>query len=424
MILKRIMWGVFGILLVGSSAEAFAPINFLTPHNRALILPEAPKTAFHVGTSVECGARKTGLSWDGTRANVLQLYDATQGFLAMLQNPQGQVANNTAAVLPALAPAYGGLPVDDGVRGHLRFTGEAERADVNFFVRYRVPLPSNNSVFFSAYFPFVYQGMNSVTIQDMTKQLSAGDMRLRDRIATLKDDVKSWGELDLGGWHKTSFGDIVLMLDWTGKYQQQNKLIKVLFVGARGGLVAPSGYQKSVDKIVSGAAGNDGALGLPLGVGIGLTLRNNITMGCEADCLYLCDKNKVRRMKTNVYQTEFLLLNKGMATKKHGLTWELQPYLQAQHVWKNLSARIAYQYVTHAKDTLYSKDILFDGAVINSARSLHAWSIHNAMVDVWYDVARCNSSVLGQIGLFYKLPFYGRGIIDTHTFGGQLAINF
>ena len=206
---------------------------------------------------------------------------------------------------------------------------------------------------------------------------------------------------------------------------------------AKLGVTIPSSQEKDEDRAFSMPLGNDGAWGLPLGLGIDVAFVHNITLGLNAEFLILFDKSRVRRLKTREEQTEFLLLHKGVATKEHGLTWQFHLYFMLRPLtWfssagkksgdDGLWASFDYQFVRHDDDRLNPRSNEFSFAIVNSARSLKEWTIHNLLFRAGYNFANLAKKwpVSPEINLFYKLPVAGKNIIDNHSFGGTIAINF
>jgi hypothetical protein len=201
---------------------------------------------------------------------------------------------------------------------------------------------------------------------------------------------------------------------------------------AKVGASIPTSKEKNEDRAFSMPLGNDGAWGLPVGFGLELDFVHNIKAGLDADFLVLFDKKRTRRLKSDFEQTEILLLNKGVATKEHGLMWQFHLFVQAYHIYKGLSAKFAYQFVKHDDDRLVPSGNDFDFSIVNSANSIKEWTNHNLIFSLNYDLftkrRHCqdeySSSVTPQFHLFYKVAVGGKNVIDTSTIGGQWGIHF
>jgi hypothetical protein len=420
---------------------AFAPVSFFRPEDRALRLPFAQKTGITFRIAAECGCRSSGENINGNRRNVLQLYDDRQTALWMVKNPQGSVLKNlTALYSAALGIAQVGNlhsqnsynNLDDRVRGYQVLTGKYRENDMTLMAGVKIP-NTHGRLSLDIYAPVKYAHISDVELVDQTRTDDIVQPNLHrnsfvhDRItANLKQNLMQWGGLDVSSWRNAGWGDLLVMLDWSKSYTMEMKdLVKEMTVGLRGGISCPTGVKKDVDQALSMAFGNDDAWAFPLGATMEFRLWKALKLGCAVDWLGIHDKRRIRRLKTDVNQTEFLLLNKGHAMKHYGATWNIQPYAQLFHIKDYFSARIAYQYIAHNKDSLSVKyDSGFDNTIINTAHSLQPWRVHNMIFTINYDVALIKNIYNIQCSVFYKLPLKGKGIIDAQTVGGQLAVNF
>jgi len=435
---KRMVFGtiVGGLFLAGlytGSVHAFVHTNFFEPYDAAVKMPELSETSFIVGARLEYGSNSTGRTWDKKDANVLQLHDKTQSALSMLQDAKGDVVDKINTVKTTLDTFSA---TDDGTRGHQKVTGDFDELDATVFARYELPFDAiPGTVAISAHLPIKHKDVDSVKIEDMT---SAENTVPADRItrtyltdaSVFKTNVKEFGGLSLDNWSQTGAGDLVLMLDWNEAYKVRDEYLDYVTIAAKLGVSIPTGKEKDEDQAFAMALGNDGAWGLPFGVGLELDFDWDIKLGVDFDFLVLFDETRTRRLKTNMYQTEFLLLNKGLATKEHGFTWQAHAYLQAFRFFYGLSAKVAYMYTHHDNDKFVSKSDGFDSTIINTAKSLENWDTHNLIFSLNYDgnIGKDGKEddwwCVPQVQLFYKLPVGGKNVIDCHTWGGQIGVSF
>lgn len=420
------------VLAIGLSCmnvQAFAPSNFFRPYDYALRFPFSKKTKFRVGVqSVEYGSRSTGENCDSDRRNILQLCSCTQNAIAMTRNPTTEVLNKMTPPLKAFFDLF----EDNGRDGHIRMSGDFQEVDLNFFASYKLPIseiPGTLAV--SLYVPVIWKKIDDVCCEDLTvfdPVFPDGGRNIKRFITDkLQQNVKDWGCLDICcNWDDTSLGDIALMLEWSNIYHQDKEWLKAVMLYLKGGVLFPTAEEADENIAVSMPLGFDGAWGLPLGFGIELDFKKKVHAGVDVDFFILFDETRNRRMKTHVDQTEFLLLNKGRATKEYGLTWQFHLWAQAYHVFRGLSAKFAYQYIKHDDDRLIPKCNDFDFCLVNSDCRLKEWSVHNLIFMLNYDAFdECKKwKIKPQVSLFYKLPVAGKCIIDTHTIGGQVAVSF
>lgn len=397
---------------------AFAPTNFFPPYDPALFLPQADRCSvpFRVGVNAEYGWARNGRNANSDRANVLQIYDATQALIPMLINAQNPAATNLFLCA--------GQPMDDGVRGHVEFNGRFSQIDVTPFVRYMLPIDMPGDLSVSAALPFRHAKLDRVTFANKTLAITPADLAINTFFDDLNTNVKALGGPDLGNWSNSGLGDLVVMFDWYSDYEQDRDGLENVSLHAKLGVTCPTGLKKDEDRAFSFALGNDGAWGLPFGLGIDIDFKSTIRLGGEAEFLVLFDNSKTRRIKTEIHQTEFLLLNKARATKDYGLSWKFYLYLQSFHFWKGLSLKTAYEYIKHDSDRLTLKSDANSTLIANTAVSLGEWNSHNIIFSMNYDGFGCNWPVQPQLSIFYKLPVGGKAVINCQTVGGQCAINF
>jgi hypothetical protein len=438
--LRKIVIGIS--LFALSSAGAFAPTNFFPPYDPALRLPHAPfGDPLRIGVNVECGSTDQCRNWDGKKENVLRIYECSQSTIAMLENPTCCVqSEELSAIQNNLRVAGGAWRVggvggggvwDDGNRGHILLSGDFAQLDVTPHIRWVLPgkdLPGRFAL--SVSLPIRYAHLHNVRHCDLTGSgkegvLPAWDQAVKDILTSdIENIAKRLGCIDWSDWDATGLGDLVVMFDWWKVFAQNRDSLKDVELHALFGLSCPTGLEKDENKAFSFAFGNDGAWSIPFGIGLDLIFDFHIILGLDAQFEVILDDSKDRRMKTHPYQTEFLLLNKGRATKEHGLTWKFYLYLQAFHFWRGLSLKAAYEYLKHDNDRLSPKTDDFNANIANSARSLEEWNTHNAIFSLNYDFFEEFKRVKPQLSLFYKLPLTGKKVIMPYTFGGQLAFNF
>ncbi len=416
-----------GLTMAIATANAFVPINFFKSYDVNLRHHDAPKgNPFRFGVNLEYGQGHDGRNWDSKKANILQTYEATQAVIPMLIN--GKNADITAAYNHLLV---GGAALDDGTRGHVALTGKLSALETQLHARYELPIsqiPGKLSIGLAL--PVRHANVSDITFKDNTQTLAPADAPIRDRYTTslemLNTKITELGGADLKPWSRTGLGDLVFMVDWNNNYPQEKEGLKNVQLHAKVGVSMPTGVERDIKHAFSMPFGNDGAWGMPFGLGLNLDFNYHIRLGAEAQFDVVFDESKERYMKTDTRQTAFLLLNKGEATMDHGLTWQFNLFLQGYQFWKGLSLKFGYEYLKHDDDRLTPKADTFNASVANSAAWLHEYNLHNLIFQGSWDAAGCceDWGVKPQLVVFYKLPVGGKNIAAFQTFGGQLAICF
>jgi hypothetical protein len=422
---------LLGLLLVSAQAlQAFAPTSLFKPWDPNFRLEPRDKNPFRIGMNVEYSTGNEGRNGESKSANVLQLYEATQATIPMVMNAQNQDAGRLLRALGAAAP---GMPLDDGTRGHVAVTGDYNQLDTTFHARYDLPvhnlIPGHLGL--SVAVPVRHAEVKNVKSTDKTPSLYAVDYAVQNQLstpATLKKLAKDLGGLDLSNWSQTGVGDTAIMFDWSNHYEQDKEGLESVEFLLKLGVSVPTAQSRDEDKAFSLALGNDGAWSMPIGMGLNLDFKHHVRFGGEFELEAIFKHSKTRRMLTEAHQTRFLLLNKGDATLDSGLSWKFNLFLQAFRFYGGLSGKVAYQYFKHDDDRLTPKLNQFDSTIVNSAKWLNEWNMHNVVFQLNWDAGCCQATrnwpVAPQLSLFYKLPITGKNVINPHSFGGQLALNF
>ncbi len=424
---RKINKTLIALLALSSQAMAFAPSNFFKPYDSSLTLHTGckGKQAFKVGANVEYGYDHDGKSWNSKSKNVLKLYEDTQSFMSSLR---GAPAGSPAEVqLHGLTYPV----VDDGTRGQVDINGKFEMLDVSVHGRYELPfkaIPGHLGL--SVMLPIRDARVRVTSYADQTeKDNSPLDGEVADLVGTrafAQQTFKDLGGLDWSNWSKTDVGDLVVMLDWSNRYEQEKDGLKAVELLAKVGVSAPTAAARDEDKAFSVALGNDGAWSLPFGVGLNLDFKHCIRLGADAQFEVIFDHSKDYRMKTKESQTRFMLLNKGRASMDYGFTWKFNLLAQAHKFAYGMSLGLGYQYLKHDDDRLSPQGNAFDASIVNSANWLKEYNTHNLVFKFNWDCTGCCSlkKVSPQLSLFYKLPIDGKNVMLQDTVGGQLAFNF
>ncbi len=411
---------------------AYAPVNFNKPfdvnYRTNLWFVRGEKDnfkKFKVGDIVEYGSTKRSYNSAGDKVDLLSFYHDTQSSLAMARGARAGSDIDLLAqdlVDPIIHAS------DSRVLGRFKIDGEYEELAYTFLTQYNFAFETVPGKFdFSIYLPIRDMKIKDVRWTDQTADDAAGRL-VKDLLTNdIHNNVAILGGLDLGGWSKIGLGDVALMLRWYHDFEQYKRNLKNVRVTGRVGLTLPTGRKKNEDKALSLPFGNDGAVSIPFTVGLDLFFKWKLKGGLELEIIKFLDETKVRRLKTDANQTDFLLLHKGDARKSFGNSWKFNLYAEAEHFFRGLSARIAYQYGKHDDDHLHVQDHNFNNETVNTAQTLQEWNYHNFIFQLSYDFFKeTGESCLlkPQLSLFYKLPVMGRRCITAHTIGGQLTFNF
>ncbi len=432
--MKRMLWLISVLVLGNFSLQGFAPINFFAPDDSIYqIMAWENRAALNhccnFGVNIEYGETRSGRNWDRERKNILQLYDATQATIPMLM---GQGPNHPATeLLHDLDAVCPGQLDDDGILGHISLcSAEFTGLDVTLQGRYRLPISAEYGHFsLFAALPIRSFEVSGIGFSADRRSGNPMDPIVYDRLSSpdnLSALLKELCGPSLSRWSKTGLGDLFLQLGWQMSFYQTRDYLKRVDIMLRAGVTAPTSDYRDEDQAFSISLGNDGAWGFPFGGGLTLNFINCMRSGLNVDFLVLLDETHDRRIKTEIHQTEFLLLKKAKVTKDHGLVWRFNLWAQAYHFFSGLSLKVAYQYLKRDGDTLTPHCNDVSCLIMNTARSLEEDNVHHFIFSATYDACpqRRNLKARPHINFFVKLPFAGKGIIDPMTIGGQFAVSF
>ncbi|MBD3272777.1 hypothetical protein GF385_00300 [Candidatus Dependentiae bacterium] len=415
----------FFILILTNSLSGFAPTNFYRPYDINWRLPDCKDKKFRLGVNFEYGDTNKCRDSGENRTGVLRLYNQTESSLGMLLGAEqgSDIYNLANLLLPAYSPA-----TDDGVRGRFEIDGKYTQASINFEGRYKLPIetiPGNFELYLHV--PFKYMQVSNVVWRDLTKDVLNADLDVHQYLTDdIFNNVSSLGDgLDLTGFKHIDISDIVCQLWWYQDYKQLKEHLKNVRLNFRLGVSAPTGNLRDEDKSLDFEIGNDGSWGFPFAAAIDLDFIHHMKAGLEFEMLFLLDNTRERRLKTHENQTDFLLLHKGVATISPGMTWKFNLYLQKRFA-KRFTTKIAYQFVKHDSDKLTAESNKFDYYIINTAERLQEWNSQNFIFQFNFDffTEKQKYKIKPQLSVFAKLPITGKRVINTYTFGGQLAFNF
>lgn len=424
---RNLSLAVMFFFLATNASYSFAPTNFLRPDDPVFRRPLVCNN-LSFGLTFETGDIGAGPGTCNFEANVLNKCECTQSVLSMLQNAVCKAKDEGAqTVLDQFMTGQGGPSTDDGRRGHVEMAAGFKQANVQLYGYGTLRIPKIPGCFsLGVHVPFVHKRVCDFKYNDLTEGLFIPDLLLKDFIKNLPDQTIKYGDLRLGSWNASGLGDVLVLFDWMVAYRQDNHFLCRYSFFAKIGASFATSKEKNEDVALSMPLGNDGATGIPFGVAFTADFTRYLRLGIAADFLYLFKNSRVRRLKTDLAQTDLLLLNKGKATKHFGLTWQFEACMQLFNFFRGLSCKVTYQYIQHENDRLSACDDIFDTKIINSACNLSEWRAHNVLLHVQYDFDReCKAwRIQPYLGFFYKIPFSTCRVIDPQTFGGCLGIAF
>lgn len=404
--------------LVLVSCSSFG-MNILRPYDVMIRPPLKKGSMIQTAFIAEHGFNDHGYNACGDRVNVLQIWNCDQDALKMLE---GFDATSPQGLLAIKLRADGAN--DDGVRGHFIVTGDLHTDSFAITSHYNFL----DAWFFTAYLPIYNMTLKNVQWKNETLDVSSGDQSVKTNLTNnFFSNVAALGDgLYLGDWSRTGIGDLVLMMDWAKDFYQYKPLLKNTRVNWRIGFNLPTGLREDENKIFARPFGFDGAFGLIFGFGLELTYGCYVKLGGDVELTQLFGNTRCRRIKTDIEQTELLLLAKTQAYRNYGLQQRFNLWGQLFNVG-GFGLKVGYQYLKRGEDSFALRTPEFSTNIANTARSLESWTVHNAIVDATYDFSvhldQC-TPVKPYVSLFSRVPFNGDRSAAGPTIGGLIALDF
>lgn len=356
-----------------------------------------------------------GYSEDG-QTNPLRIWNKQQNALAMLE---GFPADSAIGQLRSAL-----LDADDGIRGRFDVCGELQ---LNFNTSFASRLFFANDWSLSAYLPVYQMTLKDVNFVDQTPNIDNLDKLVHGLLTdNLAQNVQQLGCLDLSGWQRHGAGDLTLMIEWCRDFYQNKPFLKCVRVDWRLGLGLPTGLREDVNLLFALPFGYNGAVSMPFGLGLDLTLGRNFKCGVDVQLTQIFGHTRLHRIKTDVEQTELLLLQTAPAFIDYGLVQRFNLYVELYRFLKGLSFKVGYQYLKQGDSEISLKTQRFSDNVANTSPRLEDFTMHHIITKFTYDGGyhRPDGRVRPELGIFTRQPFNGKNVVLVPTVGFVLSLDF
>ncbi len=394
-----------------SASHAFA-MNIIKPYD--VFLRPQPVEGKHVQVFGwgEYGFNAQGYDSCGKKVNVLQIWNKDQNGLAML---------NGFGPLTVAGQLRTRLGNDYGARGHLCASADLQTIGATIAARYVFPY----NVSIGLYLPLYSMKLDNVFWKDLTP---INDTLIRNNLTNnFPLHVMELGCLDICGWRRTGLGDIMAVGEWQGAFDQQKPILKKVIIDGRLGVSIPTALKRDEDKIFAMSFGNDGAWSFMFGAGLDLVWADVIRGGFDVELSHIFGNRRERRIKTDLCQTDLLLLQKACTYKDYGLTQQFTLHLGIFKFYSGFSLDVGYRYTKHDDDTINLESTCFSDKIANSAQSLREWTAHQILLKADYDIGYHmseDSRAIPALGVYARIPFNGKRVVLSPSIGLNLTLNF
>ena len=357
-----------------------------------------------------------GFNDDGDTVNPLRIWNRQQNALAMLEGfPKESPISQLRAAL---------LDSDNGIRGRFDVCGDLQM-NVNSAFAARFFFANDWSI--GLYLPVYQMQLKDVTFTDQTPNLDNLDKLVHTLLTDhLAENVQQLGCLDIGDWKRTGVGDLNVLVEWFRDFYQNKQFLKCVRVNWRVGLGFPTGLRENEHLIFAVPFGWDGAVSMPFGLGIDLTLGTNFKCGVDVQLTQIFGHTRTRRIKTDREQTELLLLQTTETFRDSGLVQRFNLYVELFKFIKGLSFKVGYQFLKRGEDEIALKTQEFSDNVANTSPRFEPFTMHHVIPKLTYDfgVHMPEGRTRPELGLYGRLPFNGRNVALVPMIGVVLSVDF
>ncbi len=365
----------------------------------------------------EHGFSAKGFNPVSCRVNVAHLWDAHQSAITMLNgfDCQDKIGKKRIRIDAN----------DDGIRGNFNVC-----ADLNIpfgcTLAARRALPHN--ILLGIYLPFYTMQLKNVHWQSLTKHETAEDQRVHSYLTDdFAQNVHNLGYLDIGPWRRTGLGDISIVADWLQDFVQAQPVLHNVRINGRFGITLPTGKRDNIDKILAIPFGYNGALTMIFGGGLNLALGSYLHAGFDVELRALFGNTTCQRIKTDIGQTELLLLQKARVYTDYGVEQQYTLYGQLYDLAPHMSFQLAYQFFKRGDSFISTYGNCFSDKIANYSERVQERNWHEILATATYDfgyLTREYVRAIPTLSLFAEIPFKGKRSIVCPTFGAIVDVDF
>lgn len=407
--------GIFTVKNIFCSGQ----FNWLRPYDTLLVPDQLVCSGLQLTGYAEFGVQNaTGYDIFGNPVNVLQIWNGDQDALAMLNgfDPDSTIGQRNIAI----------DALDDCIRGHFCVTGDLQQKWA-FALAARYFFWENLCLSF--YLPFYHLQLKNVCWRNLTQELTADDIRVREDLTdNFFPNVCQLGNgLNLTGWNRKGPGDLATFIEFFQDFPQNRPMLKNVGLHGRVGFNIPTGLRQNENEIFAVPFGYDGAAGIFGAAGIDLLIANVLQVGVDVELLHLFSNTQERRIKTDVNQTELLLLAKICAFKEYGLLQRFNLYGQFLNLFGPFSIKLGYQFFKQDDNELSFGNCQYSTNIANTALSLQEWTMHHIYTVATYDFcwnASDRKWYDPYLSAYARIPIRGKNIALIPTVGAIFSLTF
>jgi hypothetical protein len=269
------------------------------------------------------------------------------------------------------------------------------------------------------YVPYYHLSLSNVRWNQNNDQFMFEQFIENDILSVIEKEA----DFNVNSYSVSGLGDSSLLLSWQDNFIEQRDFISGITCALRAGLHLPTkSYKDTENGLLRIPLGMDAGLGIHVGGSVATDLGYYFTVGVSADCTTLFGKIKKRRIKTDLRQTDLVLLTKENCYINPGFKQNFNIYFDFHNRENTWNTTFFYQYMKQNESDLYLCTDLYINTIAESMQRLEKWSTHSLVMYLQkqWDMYECPLIT----GLFAKWGFNGERVIGFNTLGFTLEYMF
>ena len=417
MITNRTLRYITTICLMASLYNAVDAMNVVRPYK--FFFNPAPHygTRWQLFLRPEYGFNAKGYNPCSCSVNIAQIWQAEENALAMLNGFDAQSAIGQERIRVDA--------IDDGVRGQFDVFANLN-VDFGCTLAARRALPHN--IMLGIYMPVFTMQLKNVHWIDKTKDETAEDIRVHEYLTDhLAGQVSSLGCLNIGSWRRTGLGDMSIVADWLQDFVAAQPVLRNVRINGRLGLTLPTGKRENINEILAIPFGYNGAVTMIFGGGLNLALGSYIHIGFDVELREIFGNTSCQRIKTDLGQTELLLLQKASVYTDYGMEQQYTLYGELYDLVPHTSCKLAYQFFKRGDSLVSLYGNCFSNAIANTAERIQERNWHEILATATYDFAYLTREyvrAIPSLSLYAEIPFRGKRVAVCPILGAIVNVDF
>lgn len=359
--------------------------------------------------------------------DVLQIYEPAQNVVSMYQgfDDTGAVVQTLTTPFTQLLDSIAGGPgggVSNVQNGIYIPTGTLSCGQLSFGLTYGL----GQGFYISTFLPVCFAKLCDVKWTYGGDSILFANAQIQTQlIDAFTQDSLTYFNLNVGNWTQRGIGDLTILAEWQRDFPQRKTVLKNVQANVRIGLSFPTGVPVNENVIMPVPFGADGAFGIPLGGGLGLTLGSIAECGFNGQFWFFLSNEKNRRIQTFPTQTSLLFPIVTKTYKEFAVLQNFNLYAQIYSGCKRFSAKGLYQHWRRQKEKIFAFDSKINFDVINNAVSIDEFTRHQfALFGIYSPRKGDFERIIPQFEIFWKSSFGGTRAAIASTYGAQFSLIF